>query len=120
MITHSGVKKTHDWVVDQLADLFHTTHKVKTQQVVKIRGHHHGDIELVTYLVNTTDPVLLVLDLLIDHDRFRSSSDPNLNGHLHYTSDIDRSLNEAVDNPPNSTSFMFLLLVRLGGYIVNL
>ena len=32
---HSGAKKAHDWVVDQLADLFHTTHKVKTQQVVK-------------------------------------------------------------------------------------
>ncbi len=30
----SGVKKAHDWVVDQLPDLFHTTHKVKTQQVV--------------------------------------------------------------------------------------
>ncbi len=25
--THSGVKKAHDWVVDQLADLFRTTHK---------------------------------------------------------------------------------------------
>jgi hypothetical protein len=33
-------------MVDQLADLFHTTHKVKTQQVVKNRGHHCGDIEL--------------------------------------------------------------------------
>jgi len=28
---HSGVQKTHDWTVDQLPDLFHTTHKVKTQ-----------------------------------------------------------------------------------------
>ena len=28
--THSGTKKAHDWVIDQLADLFHTTHKVKT------------------------------------------------------------------------------------------
>jgi hypothetical protein len=33
--THSGAKKSHDWMVDQLADLFRTTHKVKTQQVVK-------------------------------------------------------------------------------------
>ena len=31
--THSGAKKTHDWACEQLADLFHTTHKVKTQQV---------------------------------------------------------------------------------------
>jgi hypothetical protein len=29
---------THDWAVDQLANLFHTTHKVKTQQVIRIRG----------------------------------------------------------------------------------
>ena len=36
--THSGVKKDHDWVVEPLPDLFHTTHKVKTQQVVKSRG----------------------------------------------------------------------------------
>jgi hypothetical protein len=32
-------------MVDQLADLFRTTHKVKTQQVVKSRGHQCGDIE---------------------------------------------------------------------------
>jgi len=39
--SHSGDKKAHDclndWVVDQLADLFRTTHKAKTQQVVKSR-----------------------------------------------------------------------------------
>jgi hypothetical protein len=29
---HSGVKKAHDWVVDQIADLFRTTHKAKTRQ----------------------------------------------------------------------------------------
>jgi hypothetical protein len=33
--THSGAKKAHDWMVDQIADLFRTTHRVKTQQVVK-------------------------------------------------------------------------------------
>ncbi len=49
---HSGTKKDHDWVVDQLVDLFRTTHKTKTQQVVKSRGHHCGDIELVGYLAN--------------------------------------------------------------------
>ncbi len=43
---HSGAKKAHDWAVDQLADLFCTTHKVKTQQVVKNRGQHCGDVEL--------------------------------------------------------------------------
>ena len=52
-------------MVDQIADLFRTTHKVKTQQVV---------LRIV--------------------DRFGSSSDPSPNGHLHYPMDIDRSINE--------------------------
>jgi hypothetical protein len=38
------MKKAHDWMVDQVADFFRTTHKVKTQQVVKSRGQHCGDI----------------------------------------------------------------------------
>ena len=76
-----GVKKAHDWAVDQLADLFCTTHKVKTQQVAKSRGQYCGDIELAGYLANTAGPVPSVLDLRIAHDRFGSSSDPNLNGH---------------------------------------
>jgi hypothetical protein len=29
--THSGAKEVHDWEVDQVADLFRTTHRVKTQ-----------------------------------------------------------------------------------------
>ena len=37
----------------------------------------------------------LVLDLCVCHDRWGSSSDPSLNGHLHYPNDVDRSLNEA-------------------------
>jgi hypothetical protein len=32
---------------------------------------------------------------LTSHDRFGSSSDPSLNGHLHYPNDVDKSLNEA-------------------------
>jgi hypothetical protein len=67
---HSGVKKAHDWTVDQFADLFHTTHKVKTQQVVKNRGQHCGYIELTGYLANASDPVPLVLELRIAHGRF--------------------------------------------------
>ena len=31
---HSGAKKAHDWEVEQFADLFLTTHRTKTQQVV--------------------------------------------------------------------------------------
>ena len=64
---HSGAKKAHDWAVDQLADLFRTTHKVKTQQVAKSRGQYCGDIQLDAYLENATGPVPLVLDLRIAH-----------------------------------------------------
>jgi len=115
---HSGAKKVHEWAVGQLADLFRTTHTAKTQQVLRSRGQHCGDVELVGYLANATGPVPLVLDLRIAHDRFGSSSDPTLNGTLHYPNHIDRSLNEAAtdkirkyradynNNPPNAISFM--------------
>jgi hypothetical protein len=69
-------------MVDQLPDLFRTTPKVKTQQVVKSRGQHCGDIDLAGYLANESDPVPSVLDLRIPHDRVGSSVDPTLNGHL--------------------------------------
>ncbi len=57
----------------------------------------------------------------LDHERFGSISDPNLNGHVHYPNDIDSSLNESVknkirknhadynDNPPNVISFMLAI-----------
>jgi len=74
----------------------------------------------VRYLANAAVPVPLVLDLRIAHDRFGSTSDPTLNGHLHYPNpnDIDRSLDEAApdkirkypgdcnNNPPNAISFI--------------
>jgi hypothetical protein len=105
-------------MVDQVADLFRTTHKVKTQQVVKNRGQHCGDIDLAGYLVNEAGPVPLVLDLRIAHDRVGSSTDPTLNGHLRYPNNLDQSLNDASAdkirkyrsdynmNPPNTVSFM--------------
>ena len=89
---HSGAKKAHDWAVDELANLFRTTHKVKTQQVARSRGQRCGDIELSAYLSNAAGPVPLVLDIGIAHERFGSSSDPSINGHLHYPNDVDRSL----------------------------
>jgi hypothetical protein len=93
---------------------------------------YSGDIELAGYLANVTGPVSLVLDLHIVHQRFGSSSDPNLNGNLHYPNDIDRSLNEAAadkigkyradyDNNPRAlmiSPLFLLLLVRLGGYMM--
>ena len=59
----------------------------------------------------------LVLDLRIDHERWGSSTDPTLNGHLHYPNDLDKPLNAAADkirkyradynqNPSNTISFM--------------
>jgi hypothetical protein len=116
--THSGAKKAHDWVVEQLADLFRTTHTVKTQHVTKSRGRHCGDIQLATYLANAAGPVPLVLDLHIDHDRFGSISATSLNGNLHYPNDIDKSLHDDTTdkirkyrtdynhNPPIAVSFM--------------
>ncbi len=71
-------------------------------------------------------PVPLVLDLHITHDRFVSSSDPSLNGHLHYPDDIDKSLNETAsdkirkwrsdynNNPPTSVSFMSIVASTSG------
>jgi hypothetical protein len=115
---HSGAKKAHDWMVDHISDLFRTTHKVKTQQVVKSRGQHCGDIELEEYLANESGPVPLVLDLRIAHDRVGSSTDPTLNGHLRYPNNLDQSLNDAAadkvrkyradynNNPPNTVSFI--------------
>jgi hypothetical protein len=86
--THSGAKKAHDWTVDQLADLFHTTHKVKTQQVVRSRGQRCGDIELSGYLANAAGPVSLVLSESVT-DKIRK-----------YRADCN-------NNPPNNTiSFM--------------
>jgi hypothetical protein len=116
--SHSGAKKAHDWAVDQLADLFRTTHRAKTQQVIRSRGQHCGDIELAGYLANEAGPVPLVLDLRITHERVGRSSDLSLNGNLRYPNDKDRSLNEAAadkilkyradynNNPPHAVAFM--------------
>jgi len=62
---HSGVKKAHEWEVGQLADLFRTTHTSKTQQVVRSRGQHCGDVELVGYLTNEADPVAMCAVMVI-------------------------------------------------------
>jgi hypothetical protein len=105
-------------MVDQVVELFDTTHKVKTQEVVKIRGQDCGDIEVTGYLANEASPVPLVLDLRITHDRVGSSTDPTLNGHLKYPNNLDQSLNGVAvekirkyrvdynNRPPSAVSFM--------------
>jgi hypothetical protein len=120
---HSGAKKAHDWAVDQFADLFRTTHKVNTKQVAKSRGQQCGDmswliISRMRQVRCLWSWVPLVLDLRIAHERWGSSSDPSINGHLRCPNDIDRSRNEAAadkirkyradynNNCPNAISFM--------------
>ena len=44
---HTGAKKAHDWAVEQLTDLFRTTHRFKTKEVAKNRVQRCGDIEFV-------------------------------------------------------------------------
>jgi hypothetical protein len=95
-----GCQEAHDWAADQIADLFRTTHKVKTQQVSKSRRQRCGDIELAAYLANAAGPVPLVLDLRIAHERVGNSSDPSIKGHLRYPNDLDRPLNEAAADTP--------------------
>ena len=95
------------------------THKSLTFSIHNKHFFNHcGDIEIVGYLVNVSNPVPLVLDLRISQERFGSSSDPSLNGNLHYPNGIDRSLNESVtdkirkyhtdynNNPPSAVSLM--------------
>ena len=100
--------------------------------MAKSRGQRCGDIELAAYLSNAAGPVSLVLGLRIAHELWRSSSDPSLNGYLHYPADIDGTQNEAAaDNvlqyratiifvPLTLFPLCLLLLVRLGACTVNL
>ena len=67
---------------------------------------------------NSVGTVPLVLDLHIAHESWGRSSDPTLNGHLHYPNDLDKPLNEVTtdknrkyrtdynNNPPNVISFI--------------
>ena len=113
-------------MVDQVADLFRTTHRTKTQQVIRSRGQHCGDIEVAGYLANQSGPVPLVLDLRITHDRVGRSFDLSLNGNLRYPIDKDRSLNEGAadkilkyhtdynNNPPQAVAFMLAIASTSG------
>ena len=61
---------------------------------------------MTDYLANETG-----LDLRITPERWRSSSDPDLNGHLRYPNEsvvdkIRKYLTDYNNNPPNVISFM--------------
>ncbi len=72
-----------------------------------------------------------MLDLHITHERFGSISDPSINGHLHYSHDLVRPLNEDADDkirqyrtdynnrPSHAIAFMSAI-VSTDGYTVNL
>ena len=103
VLAHSGVKKAHDWAIEQLVDLFHTTTKVKNTQVDHNRGQRSGNIELVAFLADTVGPVNLVMDLHITHERWGSSSNPVLNGKLHHPlpADIEKPVPVRLGHRPD-------------------
>jgi hypothetical protein len=76
------VKKLDDIQVSILVPLIQIPKRTTTG---RLTNSLNFPAELVAYLENTLGPVPLVLDLRIAHDRFGSSSDPSLNGHLHPT-----------------------------------
>ena len=93
-----GCQEGAYWAVEQLADLFRTTTKVKTQQVARSRGQRCGDIALAADLADSAGPVTTLYWISSSsHERFGSSSNPLLNRHLHYPlrAGIDKPLNEA-------------------------
>ena len=49
---------------------------------------------LVSIFSDTIIQVSLVVDLCITYEHWGSNSNPSLNVHLHYPTDIDRTLNE--------------------------
>ena len=97
-----------------------------------MRVHDNSNIELAAYLANAAGPVPLVLDLRIAHERWGSSSNPSLNGHLHYPAEINRTLKEAAadkileyradynNRPSNAISFMPAIASTSGRLLVNL
>jgi hypothetical protein len=115
---HSGAKKTHDWAVDQLADLFRTTHKVKTVQVAKCRGRHCGDIKLAAYLANAAGPVPLVLTLVFTDTYITLMILINCSMKLPLTRSESIELTTIITHL-RLLHLCLLLQVRLGGYMVN-
>jgi hypothetical protein len=82
-------------------------------QVVKNRGHPSGDIELVGYLQKVVGTVPLVLDLHITHERKGSTTDPTLDGQLHYPNDLDKTLNETETDWGLGVGFHTVLVMNL-------
>ncbi len=86
--TRVSIRLTIGWLTKSLTSFVQHT-RLKLNML-------RGDIEVSSYLTNSTGPVPLVLDLLITEECWGSISDPSLNGQLHYPQDVDRTLNESV------------------------
>ena len=99
------------WLIK--TNLFRTTHRVKTQKVSKSRGQWCDDIEDPVYLDNVVGPVSLVMDLRIEHEVWGSTSNPSLHDHLHYPTDIDRTLVIIVP----LTFYFYRLIGKLTGFL---
>jgi hypothetical protein len=113
--SHSGARLTTGWLIKLLTS-FAQPARLNLNRWLGAGGQRCGHIELTAYLAK--GPVPLVLDLRIAHERWGSSSDPSLKGHLHYPNDLDGPLNEAAadkirqyradynNRPSNAISFM--------------
>ncbi len=115
---HSGVKKAHDWMVAKFLTSFTQPIKQKRDRSLKVGVIIVGTSSYWDTLRMRRARCLWCW-ISVSPRPLGSSSDPSLNGHLHYSNDIDRSLNEVdVDkirteyrsdynnNPPNTVSFM--------------
>ncbi len=116
--TRVSIRLTNGWLIKSLTSFVQHT-RLKLNML-------RGDIEVSSYVTNSTGPVPLVLDLLITEECWGSISDPSLNGHLHYPQDVDRTLNESVtdkirqyhsdynNRPSNTISFIPLIVSTSG------
>jgi hypothetical protein len=76
--------------------------------------------QLAGYLINAADPVPLVLDLRIVHDRVGSSTDPTLNGHLRYPNNLDQPLNDtSVDVPLRPRDILYSTQLKCGNLLTK-
>ena len=91
-LTRVSKRHTTGWLTNFLT--FFTPHtESKRNRLLKTGVSIVGTLNLeVTYKM-WWGP--LVLDLHIDHERWGNSTDPTLNGHLHYPNDLDKPLNES-------------------------
>jgi hypothetical protein len=125
---HSGVKKAHDWAVDQLADLFRTTHKIRwlgtgvndvgtsswlvTSRTLRVRclwcwtsasPTTDSEVVLTLVLMDTYIALMILIGRLMS---------------LPLTK-LENIVLIIIAIPLMLTPLCLLLLVRLGGYTVN-